>query len=196
MTLLPDSVTLRAVTVCLAAIGGATATAPAQDLAPSLVRLEAGSLNHGDLFRAKLALGATLGWRTSPQGTVLLRLLRQSQTEAGTDVGRYGRTLLMANWEHAFGVSERYKRQALIRFGVGAMFRPVLSTAPVLGAGLEVRYGLARHWSLLANIEDDAAMLPSQDATLCDAFRGCALYHFDAQLEHNIGLIISGEWAR
>jgi len=193
---LPDSVTLRAIVVSLAAICRATTAAAAQHLAPSLARLEAGSLNHGDLFRAKLALGATLGWRASPHGMVLLRYLRQSQTDAGTDVGRHGRTLLMANWEHAFGVSERYKRQALIRFGAGAMFRPVLNTAAVLGAGLEVRYGLARHWSLLANIEDDAAMLPSQDATLCDAFRGCALYHFDAQLEHNIGLIISGEWAR
>ena len=185
--------------VCALAIFGAfgmvAPPAGAQRL-PSTVRLEAGSLNHGDVFRATMALGASVGWQRSPQGTFLVRYVRQSQADAGTDVGRHARSWLMASWEHAFGAPALYKRQALVRFGAGLLFRPVLHVAPVAGAGLGLRYELARHWSLLANLEDDAALLTSQNATVCDQFRGCVTYHFDTELEHNLGLMISGEWTR
>ena len=189
-----QSVIVRALVIC-GAFGMAASPAGAQR-PPSIVRLEAGSLNHGDVFRATMALGASVGWPSSAQGTFLLRYVRQSQDDAGTDVGRHARSWLMASWEHAFGAPALYKRQALVRFGAGLMFRPMLHVAPVAGAGLGLRYELARHWSLLAHIEDDAALLTAQNATVCDQFRGCVTYHFDTGLEHNLGLMISGEWTR
>lgn len=194
MTLRRDSIIVCALVVC-GALGMAAAPAGAQRLPPT-IRLEAGSLNHGDVFRATMALGVSVGWPRSPQGTFLLRYIRQSQDDAGTDVGRHARSWLMASWEHAFGAPALYKRQALVRFGAGLLFRPALHVAPVAGAGLGLRYELARHWSLLANIEDDAALLTSQNATVCDPFRGCVTYHFDTEFEHNLGLMISGEWTR
>lgn len=186
---------MHVLVACSAAFGVVASTAGAQQL-PSTVRLEAGSLNHGDVFRATMALGASVGWSPTPRRSFLLRYVRQSQDDAGTDVGRHARTWVMASWEHAFGTPTLYKRQALVRFGAGLMFRPVLHLAPVAGAGLGLRYELARHWSLLANIEDDMAVLTTQDATVCAQFRGCVTYHFDAGLEHNLGLMISGEWSR
>ena len=79
----------------------------------------------------------------------------------------------MAGWENAYGAPQRYHRQALFRFGLGMMFRPVLSPAVVAG-GLGLRYPPAHHWALLANLEDDVALLPTEDAFICDPFRGCA----------------------
>lgn len=186
----------RTLAVSLAAFWGMMPPAAAQTHSPTLARIDAGSLNHGDLFRAQLTLGATLGWQVSPRGTVSLRYLRQSQTAEGTDLGNNARTLVLANWEHALAAPAMYKRQALIRFGVGAMFRPVLSTAAVGSAGFLIRYGLARHWSLLASIEDDAALLPTDDAILCDRSGFCASRHFAGHVEQNVGFFISGEWRR
>jgi len=186
----------RCIVVAVAALFGSMAPARAQGMVPRVVRLEAGSVNHGDLLRAQPALGITVGWLKGSSGAVQLRVLRQSQKEASTTVGRDSRTWLVTEWEHAFGVPAQYHRQVLVRLGGGVMFRPVLSPAPALGAGLELRYPLASHWAILASIEDDAALLFTQDATFCDAFRGCATYHFDGQLEHNLGLILSGEWSR
>ena len=106
---------------------GALSPAAAQTIAPTIARIDAGSLNHGDLFRIQLTLGATIGWQVSPRGTVSLRYLRQSQTAEG---------------------------------------------------------------------EDDAALLPTEDAVICDRFGFCARRHFDGHLEHNLGFFISGEWGR
>lgn len=180
----------------LAAFSGILLPAAAQTFRPTVARIDAGSLNHGDLFRVQLTLGATLGWNLSPRGTLSLRYLRQSQPAEGTDLGNNARTLVLANWEHALGAPALYQRQALIRFGVGAMFRPVLSTAAVGSAGFLMRYELARHWSLLATIEDDAALLPTDDAIICDRFGFCTSQHFAGHLEHNVGFFISGEWRR
>lgn len=132
---------------------------------PSLVRLEAGSLNPGDPFQARLALGGTLGWQLNPHAALLLRYLRQSQSGSGFGMG--DREFLMANWERAFGETKKYRRQALVRLGVGALFRSPLLTAPVLSGGVELRYGLATHWSLVAAIEDHAAALEHQDLRVC-----------------------------
>jgi len=186
----------RTIAVSFAAVFAMILPAAAQKFAPTVARIDAGSLNHGDLFRVQLTLGATLGWQVRPRNTVSLRYLRQSQTAEGTDLGNNARTFVQANWEHALGVPATYQRQALIRFGVGAMFRPVLSTAAVGSAGFLMRYGLARHWSLLASFEDDAALLPTDDAIACDRSGFCAIHHFAGHLEHNVGLFISGEWRR
>lgn len=177
-------------------LAAAVPGARAQRLAPSTVRLESGSLNHGDLLRVTFMIGGALGWQVDPRGTVLLRVLRQSQIEGGTGVGRDSRTWFTATWEHAFGTPTLYHRQTFLRFGAGLMFRPVLSTAAVAAAGLGMRYPLAHHWALLANLEDDVALLPTDNPLVCDRFGTCVVYHFDGQLEHNIGLIISGEWSR
>jgi hypothetical protein len=182
--------------VSFAALFGLILPTAAQTFAPTVARIDAGSLNHGDLFRVQLTLGATLGWRVSPGTTVSLRYLRQSQTAEGTDLGNNARTFVQANWELALGAPATYKRQALIRFGLGAMFRPVLSTAAVGSAAFMMRYGLAHHWSLLASIEDDAALLPTDDAIACDRSGFCASHHFAGHLEHNLGFLISGEWRR
>jgi len=171
------------------------AGAAAQTLKPTTVRFEAGSLNHGDLLRATFMVGGAIGVHVEPHGTVLLRLLRQSQEEGAAGVGRSSRTWVMATWENAYGTPQLYHRQTLFRLGFGVMVRPVLSPALVAGAGLGMRYPLARHWSLLANVEDDLALLPTDNPVICDS-RGCLSYHFDGQLEHNIGLILSGEWSR
>jgi hypothetical protein len=160
---------------------------------PSLVRLEAGSLNPGDPFQARLALGGALGWQFNPHAALLLRYLRQSQSGSGFGMG--DREFLMANWERAFGESKKYRRQALVRLGVGALFRSPLLTAPVLSGGVELRYGLATHWSLVAAIEDYAAALEHQNLRVCTV-NGCTVYDFPAALQNNFGLMIAGEWRR
>lgn len=157
------------------------------------VRLEAGSLNPSDLFSTTLAVGAAAGWQSTSRDAVLLRYLRQSQNAAGTDVAKHARSFVTANWEHAFGTGGVYRRQALLRVGGGAVFRYLLRTAPVMDAGLEVRYGLAARWALVANIEDDVAALPHQVIQVCSG-GSCSLITFDRKLEHNFGLIVAGEW--
>jgi hypothetical protein len=157
------------------------------------VRLEAGSLNPKVLLETTLAVGASTGWQLGGRDALLLRYLRQSQNRAGTDVGRHARSFLTMNWEHAFGVGGLFRRQAMVRVGGGAVFRYLLRTAPVVDAGLEVRYGLARHWSLVANIEDDAASLPRQVIQVC-SFGSCSVVTFPHDVEHNFGLIVAGEW--
>ena len=176
------------------AVCWAATAASGQGRRPFIVRVEAGSLHPSVLLQTTLAVGATLGWQRTDRGAVLLRYLRQSQRGEGTDVGRDARNFVMLNWELAFGEGGKYKRQLLLRAGGGALFRPLLHTAPLLGAGLEVRYPVAPRWALLANIEDDAAALPRQDVTVCDPLRGCVLRHFDSKLEQNFGLIVAGEW--
>lgn len=157
------------------------------------VRLEAGSLNPSDIFSTTLAVGASVGWQYADRDAVLVRYLRQSQNGAGTDVGKHAASFVTANWEHAFGTGGRYRRQALVRGGAGAVFRYLLHTAPVVDAGFEVRYGLAPHWALVANIEDNLAFLPHQVIQVC-SFGSCSLITFDRKLEHNFGLIVAGEW--
>jgi len=159
-----------------------------------LVRIEAGSLNPDDPLRINLAVALSVGWQAGARGAVLLRYIRQSQNRAGTSVGRHARSLLMVNWEHAFGTAALFRRQILFRVGSGAVFRYQLSTAPVIGGGVEVRYGLTPRWSLLANIEDVVAALPSQVIRVCDSNMSCTVFAFDRKTEHNFGLIVSGEW--
>lgn len=158
------------------------------------VRIEAGSLSPDDPLRVNLTVGGGFGWQRGEHGALLLRYLRQSQNTAGTDVGRHARSLLTVNWEHAFGTAALFRRQFLLRVGGGAVFRYLLRTAPVIDAGLEVRYPLTRRWSLLANIEDGVAALPSQVVRVCDSGMNCTVFAFDRKLEHNFGLIVSGEW--
>jgi hypothetical protein len=185
---------LRNVTASLL-IGAGVIAAPlrGQRLSGPFVRLEAGSLNPKVLLQTTLAVGASTGWQLAGRDALLLRYLRQSQNRAGTDVGQHARSFLTANWEHAFGAGGLFRRQAMLRVGGGAVFRWLLRTAPVLDAGLEVRYGLTPHWSLVANIEDDLAALPHQVIQVC-SFGNCSLVTFDRELEQNFGLIIAGEW--
>jgi len=176
-------------------IGACVTASPlgGQRLGGPLVRVEAGSLNPKVLLETTLAVGASFGWQLAGRDAMLLRYLRQSQNRAGTDVGRHARSFLTANWEHAFGNGGLFHRQAMLRVGGGAVFRYLLRTAPVFDAGLEVRYGLAPRWSLVANIEDDLAALPHQVIQVC-SFGSCSQVTFDRELEHNFGLIVAGEW--
>ena len=80
-----------------------------------------------------------------------------------------------------------------MRVGAGAVFRYLLRTAPVVDAGLEVRYGLAPHWSLVANVEDDVAALPHEVVEVCQ-FGSCSQVTLEHKVEHNFGLIVAGEW--
>jgi hypothetical protein len=185
---------MRRVALCVGICAGlAAAPLSGQRVDRLLLRLEAGSLNPDGLFETTLAVGATAGWQLSGPDALLLRYLRQSQNSAGTDVGQRSWDFLTANWEHAFGEGGLYRRQVLVRVGGGAVFRYLLRTAPVVDGGLEVRYGLARRWALLANIEDDLAVLPHQVIQVC-SFGFCSLVTFDSKIEHNFGLIIAGEW--
>lgn len=185
---------MRKVTLCLA-IGACliVQAARGQRARPPFVRLEAGSLNSTNLFEVTLAVGASLGWQFAGRDAVLLRYLRQSGNTAGTDVGTHAGNFVTANWEHAFGAGGRYRRQALLRVGGGAVFRYLLRTAPVVDAGLEVRYGLAPQWSLLANIEDDVAALPHEVIQVC-RYGFCSQVELAQKVEHNFGLIVAGEW--
>ena len=172
-----------------------TTAARAQRAAGVFLRLEAGSLSPDHPLETTLALGGSAGWPVAPHGAVLVRYLRQSQNRAGTDVGAHARNLLTVNWEQAFGEAAVYHRQARLRAGLGLLFRPLLHTAPVLDAGLEVRYGLAPHWALVANVDDALADLPAQTVQQC--FAGvCDAFRFDHKIEHNIGLTVAGEWRR
>lgn len=184
---------LRRIALCVG-IGACLAAHPARGQGHrAFVRLEAGSLNSTSVFEVTLAVGATVGWQFAGRDAVLLRYLRQSGNAARTDVGTHAGNFVTANWEHAFGAGGRYRRQALVRVGAGAVFRYLLRTAPVVDAGLEVRYGLAPHWSLVANIEDDVAALPHEVIEVC-RFGFCSQVTLEQKVEHNFGLIVAGEW--
>ena len=185
---------LRRIALCVG-IGACLAAhaAHGQGTHHAFFRLEAGSLNSTTVFEITLAVGASVGWQVSGRDAVLLRYLRQSGNTAGTDVGTHPGHFVTANWEHAFGAGGRYRRQALVRAGAGAVFRYLLRTAPVVDAGLEVRYELAPHWALVANIEDDIAVLPHEVIQVC-RFGFCSQVTLEHKVEHNFGLIVAGEW--
>ena len=185
---------LRRIALCVG-IGACLAAhaARGQGMHHPFVRLEAGSLNSTSVLEVTLALGGSVGWQFAGRDAVLLRYLRQSGNAARTDVGTHAGHFVTANWEHAFGSGGRYRRQALVRLGGGAVFRYLLRAAPVVDAGLEVRCGLAPHWSLVANIEDDVAALPHEVIEVCQ-FGSCSQVTLEQKVEHNFGLIVAGEW--
>src|SRR5207245_2151179 len=143
--------------------------------------------------------GGALGWQLSRSNALLVRYVRQSQNRnSGADIGSKARGLLTANWEHAFGPSAQYHQQALIRVGVGALFRPLLATAPLVNASLELRYTVHPHVAFVGSLEDDVGRLPRQDFQFCatDASGNpvCQVYTSGAKVQHNFGFLVAIEW--
>jgi hypothetical protein len=168
------------------------------DLGP-IVRPEAGMLNAGDPLQVTLAYGGGVGWDLDPSNALLVRYVRQSQNRnSGADIGRNARGFLTANWEHAFGPSERYHRQAVIRVGAGALFRNPLKTAPVVSASAGARYPVHRRVAFVGSIEDDIGILPHQDVQSCAGFApgppACTTYTYVARLQRNFGFLVAAEW--
>ena len=183
----------------LAALGALTRPAPAQADRTPIARLEAGMLNASDPFDVTMAFGGVLGWQLSHSNALLVRYVRQSQNRnSGEDIGSKARGLLTANWEHAFGPSAQYHRQALIRVGVGALFRPMLATAPLVNASLELRYTVHPHIAFVGGLEDDVGRLPRQDFQFCgvdvSGNPACQVYTSGAKVQHNFGFLVAIEW--
>ncbi len=198
---LDRSIAIAAAIAGLLVLGWAPERAAAQLAGRSLLRLEAGMLNPDDPLQITLAFGAAAGWQVDRSDAFLLRYVRQSQNRnTGEAIGRQARGLLTANWEHAFGARRRYQRQAMIRLGVGALFRYKLATAPLASTSLELRYEVYRRIAFVASIEDDIGNLPRQDFQYCqtDLFGNnpvCTTQRYGGHLQHNYGFIVGAEWS-
>jgi hypothetical protein len=180
-------------------VGMLPAVVCAQETRPPTVRLEGGMLNASDPLQVTLAYGGSVGWDLNRSNALLVRYVRQSQNRnSGEGVGGHARGFLTANWEHGFKPSQQYQRQVLIRVGVGALFRYLLATAPVITAGLEVRYAVRRRLAFIGSLEDDMGRLPRQDFQSCsvDAFGNvvCTTYRYGDLLQHNFGFLVAAEW--
>ena len=185
--------------VGLTALGVLARPAGGQADGTPIARLEAGMLNASDPFDVTMAFGGALGWQLSRSNALLVRYVRQSQNRNSVaDIGSKARGLLTANWEHAFGPSAQYHQQALIRVGVGALFRPLLATAPLVNASLELRYTVHPHVAFVGSLEDDVGRLPRQDFQFCatDASGNpvCQVYTSGAKVQHNFGFLVAIEW--
>jgi hypothetical protein len=188
----------RAAFGVLLASAAAASEVGAQAAGP-VVRLEGGMLNPSDPVQTTLAYGAAAGWQVSDRQALGVRYVRQSGgRNSGADVGRRARGFLTADWEYAFGSEKQYHRQVLVRVGAGALFRYMLATAPILSAGLEVRYPVGRRWSFVGGIEDDVGALPRQDFQSCTVdVNGnpvCTLYTYGGRWQHNYGFLVAAEW--
>lgn len=167
--------------------------APAQSGTP-LVRLEVGTLNPRDPFAATLTWGASLGVEWHERRAVFLRYTHQRfNADEDADYSTDARTLVTVAGEIASGPVNRRKQQFRFRAGGGALFRPGLKTAPVLSAGVAIRYELWPHTSLVGHIEDDAAILPRDDIRGCVGSTCRSVIVGGAWL-HNFGLIVALEF--
>jgi hypothetical protein len=180
----------------VAASTGRAATAQTGRFAP-LIRLEAGTLNPRDPFAATFTWGASLGAEWDDRRAILFRFTRQHfNGDEDADYTTDARTLVTVAGELATAAPNRRKQQLRFRLGGGALFRPGLGTAPVLSAGVAIRYELWPHTSLVGHIEDHAAILPRKD------IRGCVVTGPNATCRsvvtggawlHNFGLIVALE---
>jgi hypothetical protein len=187
----PWRVALGALLATAAGAAGMTA----QTTRTPIVRLEGGMLNPDDVTQTTLAFGGDVGWQLSRRQAILIRYLRQSQNRnSGTDIKR-ARGLLTLDWEYGFGRESQYHRQALVRLGGGALFRPGLATAALVSLGLEVRYAVGARWAFVGSVEDDVGVLPLQEFQSCSPLGSvCTTFSYGGKWQHNYGFLVAGEW--
>jgi hypothetical protein len=162
--------------------------------ATPLFRLEAGTLNPRDPFAATFTWGASLGVEWNDRRAILVRYTNQRfNGDEDADYSTDARTMVTLAGELAPTPVNRRKQQFRFRLGGGALFRPHLKTAPVVSAGVAIRYELWPHTSLVGHIEDDAAMLPRDEIRGCIGSTCRSMIVGGAWL-HNFGLIVALEF--
>ena len=180
------------------AVSTGPAAAAQTDRFSPLFRLEAGTLNPRDPFAATFTWGASLGAEWDDRRAILFRFTRQHfNGDEDADYTTDARTLVTVAGELATAAPNRRKQQLRFRLGGGALLRPGLGTAPVLSAGVAIRYELWPHTSLVGHIEDDAAILPRKDIRGCNTSPPvtgtCRSVMVGGAWLHNFGLMVALE---
>ena len=196
--------TLRSPVLAAAGLAAAlSGTAPAASQTPhddvasgprALLRVQAGALNADRLFDATLSIGGSLGFEWNDRRALLLSYVRQSGNgNEAEDLREDGRGFLTAGFEWGFTFEEIRRQQYRLRVGAGAVFRSYgLATAPVIEAGLAIRYLLWPRLAAVGLLEDKIAFLPPEEFVACEPT--CLTYTVEQRQQHNVGLLVGVEW--
>jgi hypothetical protein len=191
----PSAAGLIAAWVVTAPVAGQAPGDPATSAPRGLLRLQAGTLNPDDPFNATLALGASAGFEWNERRALVISYVRQSENgNEGEDIAARGRGFLTVAVEWGFTFEEQRRQQYRARLGAGALFRSAgLTTAPVIEAGLTIRYTLLPRLAVVGVLGDHLAFLPRDEIVVCSGST-CQTYVAGDKYQHNFGGLVGLEW--